>query len=96
MLYGTFLFMPYDASTMEITQRGVVIDHIGKPLAGAAIDLAYGDRTYHTFTSSTGGYRFIGLKRLSNPAVQNGTISVRNVKRQVALRSQSSNTVQLP
>jgi hypothetical protein len=96
VLYGTFLFMPYDPSTMEITQRGVVTDHQGKPLAGSPIDLVYGGHTYHTFATSTGHYRFIGLKRLSNPAIQKGTISVRNVKRQVTLRSQSSSTVKLP
>ena len=96
VVYGTFLFMPYDPSTMEITHQGVVIDHQGKPLARTPIDLEYGGHTYHTFTTSSGRYRFIGLKRLINPAVQKGTISVRNLKQQVALRSQTSATLQLP
>lgn len=95
-VYGTFVFMPYDPSTMAVMHSGVVLNHTGKPLAGAQVDFTYNGRTFHTFTTSSGRYRFVGLKRLINPAVQKGTISVRNVKRQVTLRSPNPITVRLP
>ena len=96
VVYGTFLFMPYDPSTMSIMHSGVVLDRGGKPLAGAPVNFSYNGHTFHTFTTSSGRYRFAGLKQLVNPAVQKGTISVRNVKRQVVLQSPSPITVRLP
>jgi hypothetical protein len=96
VVYGTFLFMPYDPSTMSVMHSGVVLDRGGKPLAGAPVNFSYNGHTFHTFTTSSGRYRFVGLKQLVNPAVQKGTVSVRNVKRQVALQSPSPITVRLP
>jgi hypothetical protein len=88
--------MPFDPSTMAMMHSGVVRDRTGKPLAGAPVDLEYGGHTFHTFTTASGRYRFSGLKRLMNPAIQKGTISVRNVKRQVALRSANPINVRVP
>ena len=96
VVYATFVFMPYDPSAMQITQRGVVVDHEGKPLAGVPVDLQYGRHMYHTFTTSSGRYSFIGLKRLANPSVQSGTISVRAVRQEVGLRSATPVTVRVP
>ena len=89
VVYGTFLFMPYDPSTMSVMQSGVVLDHNGKPFAGAPVDFAYNGHTFHTFTTSNGRYRFVALKQLINPAVQQGTISVRRASRSTAGSSSS-------
>jgi hypothetical protein len=95
-LYGTFLFVPYDSSTMAMVHNGIVLNGKGKPLAGIAVDLAYNGRTFHTFTSSTGRYRFVTLKSTINPAVRQGTITVRHVKQQVTLGSATPIAVRLP
>src|SRR5216684_2046672 len=91
--YGTFLLMPYDPASMEIIQHGAVTDAHAKPVAAESINLEYGGRTYHTFTTASGTYRFIGLKRLSRANLQNGTIVVRNKKLGVHLRSQSTSAI---
>jgi len=96
VVYATFLFVPYDPSSMEITHSGVVVDRKGKPVVGTPVDLTYNGRTFHTFTTSTGRYRFISLKQPGLAAVQQGTLSIRNVKRKVALRSANPITVRLP
>jgi hypothetical protein len=93
--YGTFLLMPFDPASMEIIQHGAVTDAHDKPVAAVPITLQYGGRTYHTFTTASGTYRFIGLKRLLKANLQNGTIVVRNKKLGVHLRSQSPSTIRL-
>ena len=94
-LYGTFLFVPYDLATMEIIQHGAVTDAHDKPVAAEPIELEYDGRTYHTFTTASGTYRFVGLKRLLGQNLQNGTIAVRNTKLGVQVRSQSPSAIRL-
>jgi len=96
VLYGTFLFVPFDLSTMAVMHSGVVLNGKGQPLSGVAVDLAYNGRTFHTFTSSTGRYRFVSLKSTVNPAVHKGTITVRHVSKQVMVGSANPITVRLP
>ena len=95
-VYGTFLFVPYDPSTMAIMHSGVVLDPRGKPFAGVPVALEYNGHTFHTFTTSTGRYRFVSSKRTINPAVQKGTITVRQVTQQVTLGTANPITVRLP
>jgi hypothetical protein len=96
VVFGTFLFVPYDPATMAVMHSGVVVDRNGKPVAGAPVNFAYNGHTFHTFTTSNGSYRFVGLKQLVNPAMLKGTLSVRNIEREVALQAQNPITVRLP
>jgi hypothetical protein len=95
VLYGTFLFMPFDPASMEIIQHGAVTDAHNKPTAAEPIKLVYGGRTYNTFTTARGTYRFIGLKRLLRANLRNGTIVVRNKKFRVPVRSEIASAIRL-
>jgi hypothetical protein len=95
VLYGTFLFVPFDPTSMEIIQHGTVTDARSKPVAAAPINLEYDGRTYHTFTTAGGTYRFIGLKSLLNASLHSGIINVRDKQVDVQIGSQSASAIQL-
>jgi hypothetical protein len=94
-LYGTFVFVPFNPLTMEITQHGTVTGSNGKPIAGEPVSLEYGGRTYHTFTSARGAYRFIRLKQPALASSQKGTLTVRGQKRVVTIGSQGAGAIRL-
>jgi len=95
VLYGTFLLIPYDSSSMEIIQHGTVTDAAGKPVKAEPINFEFGGRTYHTFTTAQGTYSFIALKQLLNPNLRNGNIVVRDKKLEVGVGSQTGSEIRL-
>jgi hypothetical protein len=92
--YGTFLFIPYDLSTVTMLQHGTVTDAAGKPVAGQQVDLTYGGKTFHTLTGRGGTYRFAAPRGQSVPA-QSAKITVRNVAQTVTLQSAEATRIQL-
>jgi len=95
VMYGTFLLIPFDQASMEIIQHGTVTDAHGKPVAGESVELEYGGRNYHTFTTTVGTYRFATLKGLLRPDLQTGTVVVRNGRFGVALRSSATSAIRV-
>jgi hypothetical protein len=92
--YGTFLFVPYDPTSMEIIQHGVVTDAHNNPVAAEPVNLEYAGHIYHTLTTPSGAYRFVAVKGL-NPGLENGTIDVRGARVGVRVRSQEPSAIRL-
>jgi hypothetical protein len=67
-LYSTFLFKLVDPATMQTVQQGKVVNGSGKPMAGQAVDLTYGGKTYHTLTGPSGTYRFLAPRTQPRPS----------------------------
>ena len=76
VMYGTFLLIPFDLASMEIIQHGTVTDAHGKPVGGKSVELEYGGRNYHTFTTTVGTYRFATLKGLLRPNLRPGAVTL--------------------
>ena len=93
-LYGTFAFVPFDATTQELIQQGTVT-HGGKPAAGQLVTLQFGGRTYRTFTSARGSYVFTRFKNPPLNGRPKGTLTVGKHKQSVSIGAQSTSTIQI-
>lgn len=85
-LWGSFLFMPYDASASSAVHRGQVINASGKPVRGQLVHLAYGGKTFHTVTGRNGNYEFFApAGRIATATT--AQLTVGNVRRMINLGS---------
>lgn len=82
-LYGTFLFVP--VVDFALLQQGVVTNSAGKPASGQLVELAFGGKTYRTYSDYRGRYRFGMSSAQARTAPKEGVLSVKGQKRTVPL-----------
>jgi hypothetical protein len=58
----------------------MVTNAAGKALGGQLVELSYGGKTYHTFTSPDGRYRFARPARVKTVAARTGILTVGKTK----------------
>jgi|SRR5947209_2386436 len=56
-IFGTFLFWPAPYVAHRVIHAGHVTNPLGIPVAHQSVQLAYGGKTYHTFTNRLGDYK---------------------------------------
>ncbi len=93
-LYGSFLFAPL-VDGIQV-QQGTVTTTAGKPLQKTPVVLAYGGRTYLTFTDYRGRYRFAVSAKARKSMPATGELSVNNVRQPVELGSSSTTQIRVP
>jgi hypothetical protein len=94
-LYGSFFFIQVELSANDVIHRGTVTNAAGKALGGQLVELSYGGKTYHTFTSPNGSYRFAKPAGSKPVAVSIGILKVGKIKRSVTLGSQKAAVIKL-
>jgi hypothetical protein len=65
-LYGTFVFVPRQSDPASLIQSGHVSDVLGHSVVGQLVNLAVGDKTFHTLTNRDGRFVFTPEKLPTN------------------------------
>jgi hypothetical protein len=94
-LYGSFFFIQVELSASDVFHQGMVANAAGKALGGELVELSYGGKTYHTFTSPDGRYRFAKPARGKTVSARTGILTVGKTKRAVTLGSQKPAVIKL-
>jgi hypothetical protein len=94
-LFQTFVLVPFVPGTGDIVEQGKVVNAAGKPVVGEIVNFRFGDRIYHTVTTSKGTYKFFVLKGLRRSRAQNGTLLVRDKEIKISIPSKSPTTVRI-
>ncbi|WP_233841523.1 hypothetical protein [Dyella sp. 2HG41-7] len=93
-LYGTFAFVPFDPTTMELIHQGMVT-HNKKPVAGQAVTLQFAGHTFHTYTSARGKFVITRLKTTPLKGHPTGTLTVGKHKQTVTIGGNGVSDIQI-
>jgi hypothetical protein len=84
-LFGSFMFKPEEIASGSVLSEGIVTNAAGKPVAHRPVELAFGTKTYHTFTDSHGHFVFISVAKVPHPPT--AKLTAEGAKRVVKLAS---------
>ncbi len=98
-LFGSFLFVPTTLSSPQflMLNQGIATAASGKPARHEAVTLSFGGKTYHTWTNNHGDFAFFrpaSLPVLHRPT--SGELSIKGVRKVVALKSAAKVQIRLP
>lgn len=94
-LYGTFLFVPFDATNSTVIQQGVITTTAGAPASRELVTLSFDGKTYRTYSDLRGHYKFVLASKAAKSVAKEGQLSVKDVRTQVALPTTSPSQIRI-
>lgn len=93
-IYGSFLFVPVPDSV--VVQQGTVTSAAGAAMRGVPVTLAFGGKTYRTFTDYRGHYGFLLPSSATKSLPATGVVSVKSVQQTAPLHSATATRIRVP